>query len=89
MDTSEPPQTPLAANVERPDRIFPTLTPEQLSRIVPRGRRRATTRGEVLVQVGDRNVPCFVVVSGEIEAVRPTPTGETLIVRHGPGQFSG
>src|SRR5215467_2934786 len=89
MDTPDTPQTPLAANVSRPERLFPKLTPEQLSRMVPRGRRRATARGDVLVEVGDRAVPCFVVLSGEVEAVRPTPTGETLIVRHGPGQFSG
>jgi thioredoxin reductase (NADPH) len=88
-DTPQTPQTPLSATVSRPDRLFPTLTPEQVSRIVPRGRRRATARGEVLVEVGDRAVPFFVVVSGEVEAVRPTGTGETLIVRHGAGQFSG
>src|SRR5262245_41628079 len=89
MDTPDTPQTPLAATVSRPERIFPKLTPEQISRIVRRGRRRAIARGDVLVEVGDRAVPFFVVVDGEIEAVRPTGTGETLIVRHGVGQFSG
>lgn len=53
------------------------------------GRRRSIARGEVLVEVGDRNVPFFVVVAGEVEALRPSETGDTLIVRLQPGQFSG
>jgi thioredoxin reductase (NADPH) len=46
-------------------------------------------RGEVLVEVGDRAVPFFVVVTGEVEALRPSETGNTLIVRLQAGQFSG
>jgi len=45
--------------------------------------------GEVLVEQGDREVPFFVVVSGEVEVVRPSGAAETLITVHGPGQFSG
>jgi len=82
-------QTPLAATVSRLDRLFPTLTPKQVTRIEAHGRRRSTTAGEVLVEVGDRAFPFFVVISGELEAVRPSETIETLIVRCQPGQFSG
>ena len=89
MDTQVSSQTPLAVTVARPDRVFPTLTPEQLSRVAAHGRRRPTTPGEVLVEVGDRSVPVFVVVSGEIQSLRPTDRGETLIVTHHGGQFSG
>ena len=89
MDTRVSSQTPLAVTVARPDRVFPTLTPEQLSRVAAHGRRRAITSGEVLVDVGDRSVPVFVVVSGEIQTLRPTDRGETLIVSHHAGQFSG
>ena len=53
------------------------------------GHRRTTTRDEVLVDVGDKAVPVFVVISGELQAVRPTDRGETLIVSHRAGQFSG
>src|SRR3989441_9856430 len=60
-----------------------------MARIAARGRRRAVARGEVLVEVGDTNVPFFVVVSGEVQALRPTGATEILIVAHGPGQFSG
>jgi thioredoxin reductase (NADPH) len=60
-----------------------------VARIAVRGRRRPIAGGEVLVDVGDREAPFFVVVSGEIQALRPTAAAEILIVTHGPGQFSG
>ena len=89
MNTPEPSSTPLAANLSHPDPAFPTLTPQQLSRIAAHGRRRRTARGEVLIEAGDRSAPCFVVLSGEVQALRPTDAAETLIVTHHEGQFSG
>jgi thioredoxin reductase (NADPH) len=71
------------------EQIFPTLTPAQIRRIAAHGHMRAMQHGEVLVEQGDRNVPFFVVVSGEVEIVRPSGGVETLITVHGPGQFSG
>ncbi len=88
-NTGDSARTPLSDTVSRPERVFPTLTPEQVSRIAPHGRHRSTTRGEVLVEIGDRAVPVFVVLGGELQAVRPTDTGETLIVSLQAGQFSG
>ncbi len=87
MGTS--PIPPMAATASRTEDMFPTLTDRQVARIATHGRRRSTSAGEVLVEVGDRAVPCFVVVSGEVEAVRPGDPVETLIVRHRAGQFSG
>jgi thioredoxin reductase (NADPH) len=84
------PQLPLASTApSHAERLFPTLTNSQMARIAARGRHRTIARGEVLVDVGDKNVPFFVVVSGEIQALRPTGATEVLIVAHGPGQFSG
>ena len=83
----QPPSSPAAPS--RPDHVFPTLTPAQIRRIETHGRRRTIARGEVLVDVGDRPAPFFVVVSGEIQVVRPSDAAETLIVTHRPGQFSG
>ena len=80
---------PLAANLSRPDRVFPTLTPAQIARIAPHGRRRAMTSGEVLVEVGQQPVPFFVVLSGEIEVLRPSGGTEALIVTQGAAQFTG
>jgi thioredoxin reductase (NADPH) len=71
------------------DRLFPTLTQAQIKRIAVHGRRRTTASGETLVDVGDKVVPFFVVVSGEVQALRPTLAGDTLIVTHHAGQFSG
>jgi thioredoxin reductase (NADPH) len=71
------------------DKLFPTLSAPQIARIAVHGRHRAVSVGDVLVDVGDTNVPFFVVLSGRVQAVRPSEDGETLIVTHGVGQFSG
>jgi thioredoxin reductase (NADPH) len=89
MDTPDPSLTPAAATVANPDRVFPTLTPQHMARIAAHGRRRPTARGDVLVEAGDKAAPCFVVLSGELQGLRPTDTAETLIVNLHAGQFSG
>ena len=71
------------------EQIFPTLTPAQISRIAPHGHVRPMQGGEVIVEQGDRNVPFFVVVSGEVEIVRPSGDVEMLLTAQGPGQFIG
>ncbi|MGC2575453.1 MAG: FAD-dependent oxidoreductase [Candidatus Nitrosopolaris sp.] len=73
----------------RIDQIFPILTPAQINRIAVHGHMRPIQSGEVLVEQGDSAVPFFVVVSGELEIVRPSRAGETLVTIHGPGQFTG
>ena len=89
MSASEPQPTTLLNPSTRVERVFPTLTSAQIARIASRGQRRQVARDEILVEVGDKDVPFFVVVSGEVQAVRPSSDAETLIVAHGPGQFSG
>ena len=42
-----------------------------------------------MVEQGDRAVPFLVVISGELEAVRPTSATETLISIFSAGQFTG
>src|SRR3989440_5246151 len=81
--------TPLPLTSSRADQIFPTLTSVQIERVATHGRRRAVRSGEVLVEQGDRAIPFFVVISGELEAVRPTCATETLITIVRPGQFTG
>ena len=71
------------------EHLFPTLTAAQIARIAAHGRRRSVAPGDILVEVGDRVVPFFVVVSGEIQVLRPSGATETLIVIHRSGQFSG
>ena len=73
-----------------PDHVFPTLTDAQIARIAPHGRRRAVAEGDVLVDVGDTAIPFFVLLSAELEAVRPPQDGrEALVAKQGPGQFTG
>ena len=79
----------LPLNSSLVEHVFPTLTPAQIRRISSHGHMRPMQRGQMLVEQGDRNVPFFVVVSGEVEIVRPSGGVETLIHIHGPGQFTG
>jgi thioredoxin reductase (NADPH) len=78
-----------SATPSRREQAFPTLTTAQIQRIAAHGRARAIARGDVLVEVGAKVVPFFVVNSGEIQVLRPSGGSETLIVTHRPGQFSG
>ncbi len=89
MDRLDRAATPLTAAVARPERLFPALTPAQIARIASRGRRRAIASGEVLVEVGQRPIPFFVVVSGEIQVLRPSAGSDALIVAQRAGQFTG
>jgi thioredoxin reductase (NADPH) len=71
------------------EKIFPKLTPVQISRITSHGRLRSVQSGEVLIEQGDRSVPFFVVITGEVEILRPLGAQETLVTVHGPGEFTG
>jgi thioredoxin reductase (NADPH) len=73
----------------RIEQIFPKLTPTQIRRITPHGRTRTTKRGEVLSEQGDIAASFFVVVSGELEILRPSGAVETLVTVHRSGQFTG
>jgi thioredoxin reductase (NADPH) len=73
----------------RLEQIFPVLTPSQISRIGAHGHIRAVQTGDLLAEQGDTNVPFFVVMTGEIEIVRPFGAQETLVTVHGSGQFTG
>jgi thioredoxin reductase (NADPH) len=71
------------------EQIFPKLTPTQIDRIAVHGHMLAMELGEVLYEQGDSAAPFFVVVSGELEVVRPSGTVETLVTVHSSGQFTG
>jgi thioredoxin reductase (NADPH) len=73
----------------RTEKISPVLTPAQINRIEAHGHIRVAQSGELLVEQGDTSVPFFVVITGELEIVRPFGTQETLVAVHGPGQFTG
>jgi len=85
-DTIIPSPLTLSSGVER---MFPTLTLDQITRIAAHGQLRSIRPGEVLVEAGARVVPFFVVTSGQVEVVLPSGRTETFIAVHGPGQFTG
>jgi thioredoxin reductase (NADPH) len=71
------------------EKIFPKLTPAQIRRVAAYGHMRTVERGEVLVEQGDTSVPFFVVLTGQLEIVRPYGSYETLVTVHDSGQFTG
>ncbi|MGA9665490.1 MAG: cyclic nucleotide-binding domain-containing protein, partial [Gallionella sp.] len=82
--------TPAALTLStRISQLFPTLTPAQIARIAALGRRRPIRPGDVLIEAGSENIPFFLVVEGKVEILRPSGATETLVVTHGPGQFTG
>src|ERR1700727_1251282 len=72
----------------RSAQMFPHLTPLQITRLSAHGRKVSTQKGQVLSEPGD-HPPMCVVLSGSIEIIQPTLVGETLIVVHTPGSFTG
>jgi len=74
---------------ERQAQMFPRLEASQLEKVKPYGRARHVDRGELLFDIGDREVPFFVVLSGELEIVRPDRDGEDVVTVHQPGEFTG
>jgi len=81
--------TPFEISASHKALMFPTLSPAQIARIGAHGTVRRITQGEVLIEAGDPVVPFFVVTAGEIEIVRPSNLGDTLVAIHGAGQFTG
>ena len=82
-------KSPLLPQTSGPDEMFPKLTPAQIARIAARGHKRSLEQGELLVEQASTSLPFFVILSGELEAVRPTGKEETFVTAVGPGQFTG
>jgi thioredoxin reductase (NADPH) len=82
----------MQASISTPDRqaeAFPVLTPAQIDRIRPYGTARTVRAGEILFDAGDLGIPCFVVLSGKLDAVIVKLSGEHTFATHCPGNFSG
>jgi len=68
----------------RVEQVFPKLTTAQIRRVGAHGQIRMIERGEVLYEQGRSAAPFFVVVSGELEVVRPLFPAETLVTVSSP-----
>jgi thioredoxin reductase (NADPH) len=71
------------------EELFPKLSRAQIDWLRSYGRTHLAEAGEVLFNQGDSNLGIYVVVSGAIEIVNPSPGGEILITVHKPGEFTG
>ena len=90
MTTQLAPAPALASDTTaRRDHIYPTLTAAQLGRLAAHGRRRRVEPGEVLMPAGEPVTRLFVVLEGRVEGVRPSTTGDALVVSLDPGMFTG
>jgi thioredoxin reductase (NADPH) len=84
-------QSALLGEAQAPaiDHAFPTLTEAQIARIAAHGTTRSVALGEVLFEAGVQNPRFFVVISGEIQAVRKANDVETVVTVLTPGKFTG
>ncbi|HVP55336.1 MAG TPA: FAD-dependent oxidoreductase [Candidatus Eisenbacteria bacterium] len=80
---------PNASALDQQTQAFPLLTAAQIDRIRPYGKVRAVSADEILFDVGNEHMPMFILLSGELEVVQPTCSGERTLVKHEPGGFSG
>jgi thioredoxin reductase (NADPH) len=77
-----------AAPSDRSAQMWANLTPAQLSFLERHGQRRATQKGQLLAEPG-QPYPMFVVLSGSLEVMQVSFNGETLVVVHTRGSFTG
>src|SRR3954470_896130 len=84
------PQLPIRSpTLARTDHMFPSLTDPQIARIAAHGRRRRAAEGEVLIESGARIVHFYALRSGQLEVVRPSAEGDTVVALFSGGQFTG
>ncbi len=69
--------------------MFPRLPPGVIARLRAAGSERSFADRDVVFAQGDRQVPFFVVLEGELEIVHPRGRSEDLVTVHGPGEFTG
>ena len=67
MTTTAPLLLDPAARRAGVEAMFPTLTPAQTARLAAHGRERHVADGEVLVEIGRVDIPCFVLTDGRID----------------------
>ncbi len=91
MATSTSPIAQDAPAVSQPSEAFPQLTPEQIARIEPHGRRRHLATGEAVGEPGQPVTHIFVVISGELNGTtgHVLPGSPGFTIRFTAGMFTG
>lgn len=80
---------PSSSALEARTQAFPILTPAQITRVRNVAKTRRVEKGEIVFDVGDRDVPFFVLLSGSMEVVQPGYASDAPVAKHGPGGFTG
>jgi thioredoxin reductase (NADPH) len=73
----------------RREKMWPRLSPAQMERLAPLGRRRKMERGQMVFEQGAVLPDFFVVLSGTMEVVQLVDGKEVPITVHESGQFTG
>jgi len=68
---------------------FPKLDDNQLAMLEPLGSRRKVRRGEMIFKAGQRDIPLFVTLRGELEVFEARDGGEQILATSGPRDFIG
>lgn len=76
-------------DMARADQMFPVLSGPLIARVREHGRVRRVERGELLVEIGDQQVPFFVVISGEVGIKLTAETSEKPFFVYKAGNFTG
>jgi thioredoxin reductase (NADPH) len=79
---------PIPSALDAQTQAFPILTEAQIARIRPLGRIRQVSKGEIVFELGDSDVPFFVLLSGSMEIVQPDLAGERPVATHVPAPTS-
>lgn len=80
---------PVPSALDARTQAFPVLTESQINRVRQAATLRRVQTGDILFQPGDTNPPFFVLVSGSMEIVQPSLSGEQPVAKHEPGEFTG
>ncbi len=79
----------MAESTEELTAMFPRLDDEQIARLMPFGRTRKASPGEILFEQGDATHGVFVVLEGSIEIVSVSTSGESALRILERGAFTG
>ena len=79
----------MAESTEELEAMFPRLDDAQIARVMPFGRTRNASAGEVLYEQGDATHGVFVVLEGSIEIVSISTAGESALRILERGAFTG
>jgi signal transduction histidine kinase len=74
----------------RHDLLFPSLAPDEIACLLEHGSELTFNPGEPLFSEGDPAAECFfILLDGEVKVTKRVADGETLLVTHRAGQFTG